>query len=89
MPKLVETLSADSFDTVADSILTTDLRRKTASEEVQFQDGVVRVAGMTKGSGMIHPNMATTLGFVMTDAALEPDDLHDILLAATERPTIR
>jgi glutamate N-acetyltransferase/amino-acid N-acetyltransferase len=84
-PKLVETLSADSFDAVADSILTTDLRRKTASEEVQFQDGVVRVAGMTKGSGMIHPNMATTLGFVMTDAALEPDDLHDILLAATER----
>jgi glutamate N-acetyltransferase/amino-acid N-acetyltransferase len=85
VPKLVETLSADSFETVADSILTTDLRRKTASEEVQFQDGVVRVAGMTKGSGMIHPNMATTLGFVMTDAALEPDDLQEILLAATER----
>jgi glutamate N-acetyltransferase/amino-acid N-acetyltransferase len=85
VPKLVETLSAESFETVADSILTTDLRRKTASEEVQFQDGVVRVAGMTKGSGMIHPNMATTLGFVMTDAALEPDDLQEILLAATER----
>jgi glutamate N-acetyltransferase/amino-acid N-acetyltransferase len=85
VPKLVETLSAESFQTVADSILTTDLRPKTASEEVQFQDGVVRVAGMTKGSGMIHPNMATTLGFVMTDAALEPDELQDILLAATER----
>jgi glutamate N-acetyltransferase/amino-acid N-acetyltransferase len=85
IPKLVETLSADSFETVADSILTTDLRRKTASEEVQFQDGVVRVAGMTKGSGMIHPDMATTLGFVMTDAALDPGDLHDMLLAATER----
>jgi len=85
VPKLVETLSTDSFDAVADSILTTDLRRKTASEEVQFQDGVVRVAGMTKGSGMIHPNMATTLGFVMTDAAVEPADLQDILLSATER----
>jgi len=44
---------------------------------------------MTKGSGMIHPNMATTLGFVMTDAALEPDDLHDILLAPRNVPTIR
>lgn len=85
VPKLVEMLSADSFETVADSILTTDLRRKTASEEVQFQDGVVRVAGMTKGSGMIHPNMATTLGFVMTDAAVEPEDLQEMLLAATER----
>jgi len=44
VPKLVETLAADSFEIVADSILTTDLRVKTASEEVQFQDGVVRVA---------------------------------------------
>jgi glutamate N-acetyltransferase / amino-acid N-acetyltransferase len=85
LPKLVEALSADSFETVADAILTTDLRRKVASEEVQFQDGLVRVAGMTKGSGMIHPNMATTLGFVMTDAVVEPDDLREMLLSATER----
>jgi glutamate N-acetyltransferase/amino-acid N-acetyltransferase len=47
--------------------------------------GRVTVAGMTKGSGMIHPNMATTLGFVMTDAAIEPKVLQGMLARATER----
>ena len=85
VPKLLENLSAESFEAVADAILTTDTRMKVASEEVQFQDGTVRVAGMTKGSGMIQPNMATTLGFVMTDAAVDAADLHEILIAANER----
>ena len=68
IPILIEDLSAEKFEAVASAIMTTDLRMKVASEEVQFKDGTVRVAGMTKGSGMIHPNMATTLAFVMTDA---------------------
>jgi glutamate N-acetyltransferase/amino-acid N-acetyltransferase len=85
LPKLVETLSADGFQAVAEAILTTDTRVKTASEEAPFADGSVRVAGMTKGSGMIHPNMATTLGFVMTDAVVAAEDLAEILRAATER----
>jgi glutamate N-acetyltransferase/amino-acid N-acetyltransferase len=84
-PKLVEALSPDAFEAVANAILTTDTRVKVASEEVQFQDGTVRVAGMTKGAGMIHPNMATMLSFVMTDAVADPDDLHDILVGAAER----
>ncbi len=82
---LVARLSADNFQAVAEAIMTTDTRPKTASEEVQFADGVVRVAGMTKGSGMIHPNMATTLGFVMTDAIAGAEDLAEILRPATER----
>ena len=82
---LIETLSADSFESVAEAIMTTDTRVKIASEELNLKGGVVRVAGMTKGSGMIHPNMATTLGFVMTDVAVASDDLHKMLLAATER----
>ena len=86
IPKLVENLSPDSFQAVAEAIMTTDTRVKVASEEVAFGDGTVRIAGMTKGAGMIHPNMATTLGFVMTDAAVEADDLQKILLnGATER----
>ena len=85
VPKLVEELSADKFEAVASAILTTDLRMKVASEEVQFKDGPVRIAGMTKGSGMIHPNMATTLAFVMTDAAVSPGTLREILAAGTER----
>jgi glutamate N-acetyltransferase/amino-acid N-acetyltransferase len=85
LPKLVERLSGDSFQAVAEAIMTTDTRPKTASEEVQFSDGSVRVAGMTKGSGMIHPQMATTLGFVMTDAIAAAEELAEILRPATER----
>ncbi len=85
LPKLVEQLSAEAFHAVAEAIMTTDTRVKTASEEVPFADGLVCVAGMTKGSGMIHPNMATTLGFVMTDAVASADELAEILRPATER----
>jgi glutamate N-acetyltransferase/amino-acid N-acetyltransferase len=85
LPDLVEQLSAESFQRVAEAILTTDTRVKTASEEVPCADGMVRVAGMTKGSGMIHPNMATTLGFVMTDAEVDSEELAEILRTATER----
>ena len=60
--------SADRFDDVARAILTTDLVPKTAFAEVKLRRGTVRIAGMTKGSGMIQPRMATTLGFVLTDA---------------------
>ncbi len=80
-PELVEGLGIDNFDAAADAILTTDLVRKTASTEV---DGM-RIAGMTKGSGMIHPNMATTLAFVMTDAAVTVASLRVMLRRAVER----
>jgi len=85
LPGLVEKLSPDSFQSVAEAIMTTDTRVKIASEEIKLNGGIVRVAGMTKGSGMIHPNMATTLGFVMTDVAIAANDLHKILVSATER----
>ncbi|HNY39104.1 MAG TPA: bifunctional glutamate N-acetyltransferase/amino-acid acetyltransferase ArgJ [Bryobacteraceae bacterium] len=81
VPELISGLRADGFDHAADAILTTDLVRKTASTEV---DGI-RIAGMTKGSGMIHPNMATTLAFVMTDAAVTAASLRVILKRAVER----
>jgi glutamate N-acetyltransferase / amino-acid N-acetyltransferase len=85
LPRVVADLSADHFEKVAKAIMTTDLRMKVASEEVTFQGGTVRVAGMAKGSGMIHPNMATTLAFVMTDAAIPPRALRDILKRGAER----
>src|SRR5581483_4880471 len=77
MPRLVAELSADRFEDAARAILTTDTRMKTA-----FAPGI---AGMTKGSGMIHPRMATTLGFVMTDAVISPGELRPILKRAIER----
>jgi glutamate N-acetyltransferase/amino-acid N-acetyltransferase len=84
LPKLVKGLSADRFDDAAQAILTTDLTKKVAFGEVRLQGGRVRIAGMTKGSGMIHPRMATTLGFVMTDAEATPAALRPMLREAIE-----
>lgn len=78
---LVAGLAPERFLDAADAILTTDLVRKTAFTEVQG----ARIAGMTKGSGMIHPNMATTLAFVMTDAVVPAPRLRAHLKAAVER----
>lgn len=82
LPRLVAELDPNRFDDVACAIMTTDLVPKTASAEVKLRRGTVQVAGMTKGSGMIHPQMATTLGFVLTDALLTPARL-DLMLRRT------
>ena len=84
MPGLTARLSSDRFQDVANAILTTDTRAKSSFCEVQLRGGFVRIAGMTKGAGMIHPQMATTLGFVLTDAALEAKQLRDILVSSME-----
>ena len=85
IPKLVAGLSPDGFHRAADAILTTDLVPKTSTAEIAIDGGTVRLAGITKGSGMIHPNMATTLGFLMTDARVASRDLQNALAAACER----
>jgi len=81
LPGLVAKLDAAHFDAVAAAILTTDLVPKTAFGEIKG----ARIAGMTKGSGMIQPNMATTLGFVMTDAVVSPSLLRTALKRAVGR----
>jgi glutamate N-acetyltransferase/amino-acid N-acetyltransferase len=85
LPQLIEGLSENKFDDVSRAILTTDLVPKVAHTEVALRRGVVRVAGMTKGSGMIQPRMATTLGFVLTDARVSPAVLRGILARTNER----
>jgi glutamate N-acetyltransferase/amino-acid N-acetyltransferase len=85
LPELVAGLKPDRFDDVANAIMTTDLVPKTAFGEVKLRRGAIRVAGMTKGSGMIHPQMATTLGFVMTDAAIPVPALRAMLKRTVER----
>lgn len=79
LPTLVSTLDGNRFDEVAHAIMTTDLVAKTAFAEVKLRRGMVRVAGMTKGSGMIQPLMATTLGFVFTDANIPGAPLRAML----------
>ena len=65
---------------LARAILTTDLVAKASACRI----GGVTVGGFTKGSGMIHPGMATMLGFVATDAAVGPDDLQELVAALAE-----
>jgi glutamate N-acetyltransferase / amino-acid N-acetyltransferase len=85
LPQLVAGLTENRFSDVARAIMTTDLVPKEAFAEVKLRRGVVRIAGMTKGSGMIQPRMATTLGFVLTDASVPAARLRPILTRAIER----
>ncbi|MGH9591944.1 MAG: bifunctional ornithine acetyltransferase/N-acetylglutamate synthase, partial [Bryobacteraceae bacterium] len=85
VPDLVKGLAADRFEDVARAMMTTDTAMKVAYREAAIGKGTVRFAGMTKGSGMIHPNMATTLGFVLTDAQIGAAHLKGMLTYAVER----
>jgi glutamate N-acetyltransferase / amino-acid N-acetyltransferase len=85
VPGLVAGLAPDRFTDAARAILTTDTVMKTAHSQVRLKGGRVHIAGMTKGSGMIQPNMATTLGFVMMDATVPPAALATLLGAAVKR----
>ena len=85
LPRLVESLAVDRFEQVAEAIMTTDLVPKRATAETKLRRGTVSIAGMTKGSGMIHPQMATTLGFVMTDAQIPAAPLRAMLKRSVER----
>jgi len=78
-------LSAGAIGDVAKAIMTTDTVRKVASAEVQAGNSRVRISGMTKGAGMIHPNMATTLAFVVTDAMITRALLEDALTLACHK----
>lgn len=85
LPALIGGLRGDRFADAANAIMTTDLVPKTAFAEVKLRRATVRVAGLTKGSGMIHPQMATTLGFVMTDADIPGARLRAMLKRSVER----
>jgi glutamate N-acetyltransferase/amino-acid N-acetyltransferase len=82
MPALIER-ATDIAEVFSLSILTTDLVPKTVTTEVQLSKGSVRITGICKGSGMIHPNMATMLGYILTDAKMTADVVDTMLLDAT------
>jgi glutamate N-acetyltransferase/amino-acid N-acetyltransferase len=77
-------LAADGFARFAEAIMTTDKRPKVAERDVTLGRRMVRLLGTTKGAGMIAPNMATTLTFVVTDAAVSPAALRSLITAAVE-----
>jgi glutamate N-acetyltransferase/amino-acid N-acetyltransferase len=75
-------LSSDQGNAFAEAIMTTDTHPKRIAVEFQLEGRTVRLGGVTKGSGMICPNMATMLCYLTTDAALEHDWLQNELSAA-------
>ena len=78
-------LAKENGSEAAYAIMTTDTVRKECAYELQLSTGTVRIGAMAKGSGMIHPNMATMLVYVTTDAKADPADLQKMLSAAVDK----
>jgi glutamate N-acetyltransferase/amino-acid N-acetyltransferase len=72
LPAALADLDADHWGAAAEAIMTTDTVPKAASAQLQIGGKTVTISGISKGAGMIRPNMATMLGFVATDAVLSP-----------------
>ena len=85
VPELVKALSADGSHAAATAIMTTDTIAKEAAAEAEIGGKTVKVGGISKGSGMIHPNMATMLCFVTTDCAISPAMLDKAIHQVTEK----
>jgi len=85
IPKLVEILADDGSDAAAQAIITTDLVPKSIALELTLDHRPVRIGGICKGSGMIHPNMATMLAFVTCDAAISPHLWQDMVSRAADK----
>ncbi|MDD3165161.1 MAG: bifunctional glutamate N-acetyltransferase/amino-acid acetyltransferase ArgJ [Oscillospiraceae bacterium] len=81
MPACAAALSATGSDAAATAIMTTDTKKKELAVEFTVGGKTCRIGAISKGSGMIHPNMGTTLSFVTTDCAITPALLHEALTA--------
>jgi len=82
-PALIQNKSANGFFDVAQAICTTDTFVKTFGKEITLSGKPVRFLGMAKGAGMIQPNMATMLAYVVTDAAITPSALQQALASSS------
>ena len=85
VPQLVSELSPQGGQAAAQAIVTTDLVTKSYALETLIGDRPVRIGGIAKGSGMIHPNMATMLSFITCDAAVSPGLWQEMLSRAVNQ----
>jgi len=85
IPRLAGRLSPDALSEVALAMMTTDTVPKTAVREFAIGGQPVKLIGMAKGAGMIMPNMATMLCYLLTDAAVAPETLHAMLKESVAR----
>ena len=84
LPAATADLREDNWHAAAHAIMTTDTVAKAASERLDIAGNTITVTGIAKGAGMIKPNMATMLGYVCTDAAVEQTVLQDMLRRAAD-----
>ncbi|MBV8122702.1 MAG: bifunctional ornithine acetyltransferase/N-acetylglutamate synthase, partial [Paucibacter sp.] len=84
LPAALAALSSNAWGEAAQGIMTTDTLPKAVSRQVQIQGQTVTVTGISKGAGMIRPNMATMLGFVATDANIAPELLQSLVSEAAD-----
>ena len=85
MEQIVPQLRDDKGSEAAWAIMTTDTVRKEVALEVQLSGGTIRMGAMAKGSGMIHPNMATMLAYITTDAGVEASVAQGMLKSSADK----
>lgn len=85
LPVALSNVEPDTWLQAASGIMTTDTRPKASSRQFSFQGEIITLTGISKGAGMIKPNMATMLAFVATDAAVSQDVLQGLLDEAVEQ----
>ena len=79
LPLAIENLTENNWYNAAQAIMTTDTLPKAASRQVQINGATVTLTGISKGAGMIKPNMATMLGYVATDVGIAQNDLDELV----------
>ena len=85
LPGCVADLKQDNWLNAAEAIMTTDIVAKGVSRQLSIGGKTVTITGISKGSGMIHPNMATMLGYIATDAAISQPVLENIIQHAVNK----
>lgn len=83
LPEALKNLAPNHWLDAAEAIMTTDIVPKAASKKTKIQDKEISISGISKGSGMIHPNMATMLSFIATDASINQVLLDQMLKEVT------
>ena len=84
IPKAITALKEDDWYAAAEAIMTTDTQPKAVSLTIQTSTGPIVMTGISKGAGMIQPNMATMLGFIGTDLSIDVDLLQELTREATD-----
>ena len=85
LPAAIANLKEDNWLNAAEAIMTTDIVAKGTSRSINLGGKKITITGISKGSGMIHPNMATMLGYIATDAAISQSALENIIQYAVNK----